>query len=229
MIDPSLGYHALIESIRSAHPMFDVSDEGVRLRQVLDGLYQSLPMQCLGKSCPIASRCPLSSREDIVGTRCVLEISEVTVRLARYLSDLGLDSAPYTDIQTAAHLARIDVLIWRIEQLLAVQGMTVPETVVVRGQSVEREVPHPLLAELRGLLKEQRALKEELVATRRARLERQSKEGKAERDLLRMLMQMQKSLNAKELTDPVLAIPESLDPSELDAIVVEDAQQEDQS
>jgi phosphoribosylaminoimidazole-succinocarboxamide synthase len=55
-----------------------------------------------------------------------------------------------------------------------------------------RQVSNPLLNELRSLLREQRALMDELMTSRRSRLERAEREGKMEKDFVRMLQQMAK-------------------------------------
>ena len=185
-------YEALFQELRYRHPLFDLDPRAREAQEYVASIYESLPMTCRGSECPIASRCPVSHRLDIIGTRCLLEVREITTRLARYLQDIGLDNITYTDIQIAAHLTRIDVLIWRIEQLLSVQGMSLEEVTVSGNRSVIRQVSNPLIEELRSLLKEQRALMDELMTSRRSRLERAEREGRMERDFVRMLQQMAK-------------------------------------
>jgi len=191
-MDWSGDYEALFQELRYRHPLFDLDPRAKEAQDYVASIYESLPVYCKGSECPIASRCPISHRLDIIGNRCLLEIREITYRLARYLQDIGLDNITYTDIQIAAHLTRIDVLIWRIEQLLAVQGMTLEEVTVSGNRSVVRQVSNPLLNELRSLLREQRALMDELMTSRRSRLERAEREGKMEKDFVRMLQQMAK-------------------------------------
>ena len=191
-MDWSRDYEALFQELRYRHPLFEVDPRAREAQEYVASIYESLPMECKGSDCPIAARCPISDRLDILGTRCLLEIREITTRLARYLQDIGLDNITHTDIQIAAHLARIDVLIWRIEQVLSVEGMLVEEVTVSGNRSVTRQVSNPLIHELHVLMREQREWMDELMTSRRSRLERAEREGKMEKDLVRMLQQMAK-------------------------------------
>ncbi len=200
-IDWQADYTAIIEQIRSSDPFFDTSSGGSDIREALHSLYDSLPMLCKGQECPIASRCPVSHRLDLLGTGCVLEVLQITKRMARYLRDLGLDDVTYTDVQSVIHLVRLDVLIFRIEQILAVEGMTVEEVTVSSRGNITRQVGHPLLEQLKYLMKEQRAVKDELMASRRARLEKRAKESKIERDLVRLLSQFRNRITGGGVID----------------------------
>jgi hypothetical protein len=210
-----LEYSVLLDELKNRNPLFAVDERARQARELVSTIYESLPMECSGSACPIASRCPVSHRLDILGTRCLLEVREITERLAHYLKDIGLDNITYTDIQVAAQLTRTDVLIWRIEQLLSVQGLVVEETTVSGGRQVIRKVSNPLMAELRSLMKEQRALMDELMTSRRARLERMEREGRMERDFVRMLQQMSERAKGSVVIGEV-ALPESSEPNPLD-------------
>lgn len=183
-------YGVLLDELRNRHPAFAMGGRLDEARRLIESIYDSLPMRCAGSECVIAARCPLSSRSDIVGTRCLLEVGQITERLARYMGDIGIEDLTYTDLQVVAHLTRIDVLIWRMEQMLAVQGLSVEEVSVSGNRTTVKQVANPLLNELRALLKEQRAFMAELMTSRRSRLERAEREGKMERDFMRMLQQM---------------------------------------
>lgn len=189
-MDWNRAYDVLFDELRMRHPAFEADPRMQEARVLVEGIYDSLPMSCRGPECPIASRCPVSHRLDIVGTRCLLEVREITERLARYLKDIGLENVTYTDLQVVAHLTRTDVLIWRMDQLLSVQGLTVEEVTVSGNRTTVKQVANPLLDQLRNLLKEQRALMDELMTSRRSRLERMEREGRMERDFVRMLQQM---------------------------------------
>lgn len=184
-------YEVLFEELKLRHPAFEVDARMQEAQRYVESIYESLPMNCQGMECPIAARCPVAHRADIVGRRCLLEVREITERLARYLRDIGLENLTYTDIQVVAHLTRVDVLVWRMEQMLSVQGLLVEEVTVYGNRTVHRQVSNPLLGELRSLLREQRAFMDELMTSRRARLERMEREGRMEKDLIRMLQQMQ--------------------------------------
>jgi len=184
-------YQLLFDELRFRHPFFDMDPRAREAQQEIANLYESLPMICKGTECRIASRCPISHRSDILETRCLLEVREITERMANYLRDLGLDNATYTDLQVVAHLVRLDVLVWRIEQVLAVEGLVVEETTEYGNRRVVKQVAHPLIAELRNLLREQRAQMDELMTSRRSRLERAEREGRMERDFMRMLQQLE--------------------------------------
>lgn len=189
-MDWDRAYDVIFDELRSRHPAFEVDPRMQEARSLVEGIYESLPITCRGMECPIASRCPISHRLDVVGTRCLLEVREITERLARYLKDIGLENVTYTDLQIVAHLTRTDVLIWRMDQMLSVQGLTVEEVTVSGNRTTVKQVANPLLDQLRNLLKEQRALMDELMTSRRSRLERMEREGRMERDFVRMLQQM---------------------------------------
>lgn len=201
-MDWDRAYDVLFDELRMRHPAFEVDPRMQEARALVEGIYDSLPMSCKGADCPIASRCPISHRLDIVGTRCLLEIREITERLARYLKDIGLENVTYTDLQIVAHLTRTDVLIWRMDQMLSVQGLSVEEVTVSGNRTTVKQVANPLLDQLRNLLKEQRALMDELMTSRRSRLERMEREGRMERDFVRMLQQMaERSRNVISVQD----------------------------
>lgn len=202
-------YDLLFEELKSRHPAFELDPRMQEARALVESLYESLPMECKGSECPIASRCPVSHRLDVVGTRCLLEVREITERLARYLKDIGLENVTYTDIQVVAHLTRTDVLVWRMEQMLSVQGLLVEEVTNFGNRVTVKQVSNPLLAELRALLKEQRAFMDELMTSRRSRLERMEREGRMERDFVRMLQQMSQRSSSLLSVEELPGLPQS--------------------
>lgn len=193
MIDWKQSYDALIEYIRTQYPLFDYHPDAWRVQHLISSLYTSLPATCRGTECPFAAICPVSDRLDILGTRCVLETMEIASRLSQYVKELDLSPLNYTDVQMVVDLVRLEILIWRIEQYLALSGMTVEEvTVTGRGKTV-KTVPHPLISELRSLMEQKRRLYDDLVTSRRARLEREAREQKVANDLARILAQAQRA------------------------------------
>lgn len=201
-------YSILFDELRNRHPLFEFDEAARDARDLVQTIYESLPMECRGSDCPIASRCPISHRLDIIGTRCLLEVREITERLARYLKDIGLESITYADLQIVANLTRVDVLLWRLDQLLSVQGMSLEEVTISGNRTTVKKVANPLLDELRRLLKEQREMMDELMTSRRSRLERMEREGRMERDFVRMLKQMSERSGIM-VEGSVSALPES--------------------
>ena len=180
----------ILRAIRRQQPLADGDQELARELEERSGIMTALPMECRGTECPIASRCPVSHRPEFVGTPCILQAMEAYSHFRDYVVSLQINPTDYTDLQMVVDLVRTHVLSWWIDQLLAVEGI-MQENTSVSGKNVSRtRVAHPLLAEQRALMQQRNQIYKELMASRRARLERESMEGKARLDFARMLAQV---------------------------------------
>jgi len=199
---------AILRAIRRQKPLTDGDDHRVQELEERSGIMEALAMECRGPDCPIASRCPVSHRPEFLGTPCVLQQKEIYSHFRDYVVSLQINPTDYTDLQMVVDLVRTHVLSWWIDQLLAVEGI-VQENTTVSGRSESRtRVAHPLLAEQRALMQQRNQIYKELMASRRARLEREAIEGKAQLDFARMLAQVAKRagvLSSRE--DPMRSLP----------------------
>jgi len=144
-----------------------------------------------------------------------MELAEAYNHFLEYMVSLNIQPSDYTDIQMVLDLVRTHILSWRIDQMLSLEGM-MQENITVQGnRSSVTRVSHPLLAEQRALLRERQVIYDKLMASRRARLEREQMEGRAQLDFARMLTQIaQRAKGSIQVLDSPPAIAALGSPSE---------------
>ena len=212
-IDYSKGHSSVLRQVRKRRGVEDKPElENVEHRS--EGILSFLTT-CRGPECPFASRCPVSSDPSFVGTGCVMELAEAYNHFLEYMVSLNIQPSDYTDIQMVLDLVRTHILSWRIDQMLSLEGM-MQENITVQGnRSSVTRVSHPLLAEQRALLRERQVIYDKLMASRRARLEREQMEGRAQLDFARMLTQIaQRAKGSIQVLDSPPAIAALGSPSE---------------
>lgn len=191
--DPERTYQELLEFIRTGSPTALDPEEAERLERT-SGVLDNAPMLCRGPECEFAARCPYSNRHDFIGTHCILETYEAYRHFSSYIRSLGITSQDTTDIQMVSDLVRLHILSWRIDQKLAIEGMTQNnETISGNRVSITRAA-HPLLAEQRALIKSRESLYDKLLASRKARAEIEAKRKGSRSDLVRILYEMSRQI-----------------------------------
>lgn len=183
----------VIRKLRKYLPLAEDS-ESSRSLEDRSGILDALPMLCKGLECPVASRCPVSSRREFVGTPCILQTIEAYRHFRDYVISLEISPEHYTDLQMVVDLVRTHVLSWWIDQLLAVDGITQTNVTMSGGSTSLTRVSHPLLAEQRALIREREHIYKELMASRRARLEKEAMERRGQIDFARMLAQVSEQM-----------------------------------
>jgi len=205
--DPNKTYEDLMYFIRNGVPVSPDPEEAERLER-LSGLADNIPMLCRGTECELAARCPYSHRQDFIGTKCILETYEAYKHFSAYVRSLGVKSTDTTDVQMIADLVRLHILTWRIDQKLAIEGMTQNnETISGNRVSITR-VSHPLLAEQRALIKSRESIYDKLVASRRSRMEMEERRGRMDRDFMRILAQMAQRAGVVQVSEHTDALPQ---------------------
>lgn len=205
---------ALVERLRQQFPLSEDERQGRRLEDRA-GILDSVPMLCNGPECPLAKRCPVSSNPAFLGTPCVLQTVEAYRHFRDYVISLEIDPSEYADLQMVVDLVRTHVLSWWIDQLLAVEGIMQTNVTISGNRSSTTRVSHPLIAEQRALIRERNQIYKELLASRRARLERDAMEKRTAVDLARMMAQVARQVQDTSarltVSESYAALPEPID------------------
>lgn len=205
---------ALMSRLRKHLPLGE-DERQSRLIEERAGILESVPMQCNGPQCPLASRCPVSQNPAFIGTPCVLQTVEVYRHFRDYVLSLQIDPTEYADLQMVVDLVRTHVLSWWIDQLLAIEGIMQTNVTISGNRTTTTRVSHPLIAEQRALIRERNLIYKELLASRRARLERDAMEKRSALDLARMMSQVARQVQDASgrlmVTEHYESLPEPID------------------
>lgn len=101
------------------------------LKRLSTGSSSFILLNCHGAACPFASKCPLVKMQGPrgtphgkapVGKDCLLEASMLRDAASSYLLEYEVDINSYTEVNIVTELAELEVLLWRINMQLGMEG-----------------------------------------------------------------------------------------------------------
>ncbi len=90
------------------------------LRKLSTGASAMIPLFCAGPACPFAARCPLQQiNKAPIGKACFIEAQLLQHWVIQYMEEYQVDPDSFTEVGYCNELAEIEVMLYRLNQLLA--------------------------------------------------------------------------------------------------------------
>jgi hypothetical protein len=104
-----------------------------RLANRLTGIFSQLPMVCKGTAgCVYGPICPVTNRDDFIGSSCPLELMEIFKHFVAYTRELAVSVEDHIDLLTIADMCRLQLQMWRTDMSMKLETEVIQEDV---GQS----------------------------------------------------------------------------------------------
>ena len=149
-------------------------------------IFTDVTIKCKGEECPFSDVCPLVKHKLVsrwIGSSCAVEIVDAFRLFAGYINDLEIDPENFSDIQMINDLVRLHIQMSRCDKLIRKEN---PVEVMVTGVDSktglkhEARQPNQLIALQRQFRQDIGKKYDDLVASRRGKIEAQAKQMRKE-------------------------------------------------
>ncbi len=146
--------------------------EATKPSRTKTSMYSSIPMNCRGEKCSFADTCPLMKEKIApVGSPCPIEMAMVVQFTADYMDQLNIDEDNLIEISLVRNLVDYEVQYLRASKFLAKESFIQENVVGIdqNGEVILKKELHLAVELQEKLLKRQRELLKQLMATREAK------------------------------------------------------------
>ena len=146
--------------------------EATKPSRTKTSMYSSIPMHCRGEKCSFADTCPLMKQKIApVGSPCPIEMAMVVQFTADYMDQLKIDEDNLIEISLVRNLVDYEVQYLRASKFLAKESFIQENVVGIdqNGDVILKKELHLAVELQEKLLKRQRDLLKQLMATREAK------------------------------------------------------------
>jgi hypothetical protein len=146
--------------------------EATKPSRTKTSMYSSIPMHCRGEKCSFADTCPLQKQKIApVGSPCPIEMAMVVQFTGDYMDQMKIDEDNLVEISLIRNLVDYEVQYLRASKFLAKESFIQENVVGIdqNGEVILKKELHLAVELQEKLLKRQRDLLKQLMATREAK------------------------------------------------------------